>query len=137
MKGDFSRFTFDPSKHYAGVLHQQGRVWLDSEWNEDVLERLALLQRQLIDIVGPNGVPSPGAAFQLSPSTDPNNPDNFQVSAGRCYLHGILCQLEANTGYLTQPHLVDLPRIPIPTAGTPLTTLRYLEVLQRLTTFVD
>jgi hypothetical protein len=26
MKGDFSRFTFDPSKHYAGVMHQQGRL---------------------------------------------------------------------------------------------------------------
>ena len=65
MKGDFSRLTFDPTKHYTGVLHQQGRVWLDSDWNEDVLERLALLQRQLTDIIGLNGVPSPGAAFQI------------------------------------------------------------------------
>ena len=42
MKGGFSRFTFDPTKHYAGVLHQQGRVLLDSDWNEEVLERLVV-----------------------------------------------------------------------------------------------
>ncbi len=137
MKGDFSRFTFDPSKHYAGVMHQQGRVWLDSDWNEDVLERLALLQKQLIDIVGPSGVPSPGTAFQLSPSTDPNNLDNFQILAGRCYVHGILCELEANAGYLTQPDLIDPPRIPIPTDGSTLTALVYLETWQRLITYLE
>ena len=74
MKGDFSRITFDPAKHYGGVLHQQGRVWLDSDWNEDVLERLAAAQREIRDIVGFCGVPSPGSAFVLSASTSPCSP---------------------------------------------------------------
>ena len=30
MKGDFTRNTFDPTKHYSQVLMQQGRVQLDS-----------------------------------------------------------------------------------------------------------
>ena len=30
MKGDFSRITFDPKKHYSRVLMQQGRVQLDA-----------------------------------------------------------------------------------------------------------
>ena len=34
MKGDFSRQTFDPKKHYSAVLMQQGRVQLDADWNE-------------------------------------------------------------------------------------------------------
>ena len=111
MKGDFSRLTFDPSKHYVGVLHQQGRVWLDSDWNEDVLERLALLQEQLNDIVGRCGVPAPGAAFQLSPSTNPGALDDFHIAPGRCYVNGILCKLDSPITYLTQPDLLDAPRI--------------------------
>ena len=137
MKGDFSRFTFDPRKHYSGVLHQQGRVWLDSDWNEDVLERLALLQTELSDVIGACGVPSPGTAFPLSPSTNPNALDDFGISAGHCYVNGILCQLEANTSYLTQPDLPDPPRIPIPTDGSTLTALVYFEAWQRLITYLE
>ena len=36
MKGDFSRQTADPKKHYSGVLMQQGRVQLDADWNEQL-----------------------------------------------------------------------------------------------------
>ena len=31
MKGDFTRNTFDPRKHFARVLMQQGRVQLDAD----------------------------------------------------------------------------------------------------------
>ena len=34
MKGDFSRYRFDPAKHYTAVLEQQGRVQLDADANE-------------------------------------------------------------------------------------------------------
>jgi hypothetical protein len=34
MKGDFSFLAFDTAPHYSGVLHQQGRVLLDRDWNE-------------------------------------------------------------------------------------------------------
>ena len=137
MKGDFSRLTFDPRKHYTGVLHQQGRVWLDSDWNEDVLDRLVLLQQELNDVIGPSGVPAPGSGFQISPSTNPNAPDDFGISAGHCYVNGNLCQLEANTSYLSQPDLLDPPRIPIPSDGSTLTALVYLEVWQRLITYLE
>jgi hypothetical protein len=137
MKGDFSRFTFDPRKHYAGVLHQQGRVWLDSDWNEEVLERLALLQQELYDVVGSSGVPSPGTAFQISPSTDPQSPGNFRIAGGHCYVNGILCQLEGDTTYFGQPDLWDPLPIPFPGGGSTLTTLIYLEVWQRLITYLE
>ena len=31
MKGDFSRRTFDPRKHYSAVLQEQGRVLTDAD----------------------------------------------------------------------------------------------------------
>lgn len=33
MKGDFSTWTFDPADNFTGVLHQQGRVFLDADGN--------------------------------------------------------------------------------------------------------
>src|SRR6266852_864884 len=137
MKGDFSRSTFDRRKHYVGVLHQQGRVWLDSDWNEDVFERLAVLQTELCDVVGLSGVPSPGTAFQITPSTDPVNPDNFHIAGGRCYVNGILCQFEGDTTYFGQPDLWDPSPVAIPRDGSTLTALVYLEVWSRLITYLE
>lgn len=136
MRGDFSRFLFDPTKHYVAVLHQQGRVWLDSDWNEDVLQRLALVQQQLIDVVGPCGIPAPGTAFQLTASANANA-DDFRISAGRCYVNGIPCQLEANASYLTQPDFPNPPRIAMPNSGGTLAVLVYLEVWHRPITYLE
>ncbi|MCX6048065.1 MAG: DUF6519 domain-containing protein, partial [Chloroflexi bacterium] len=36
MKGDFTRSTFKPAKHYSSVRMQQGRVQLDADWNEQI-----------------------------------------------------------------------------------------------------
>src|SRR5947208_1742247 len=108
MKGDFSRIVFDRRNHYTGVLHQQGRVWLDSDWNEDVFERLDHLQQETLDIVGPCGVPAPGTAFQISPGVDPAHPENFAISGGddakgRAYVKGLLCRIDSPTTYFVQP----------------------------------
>lgn len=57
MKGDFTRFTHDPKKHFTGVLKQQGRVDLDSDWNEQVEIDEHLRQRSQRDIIGRCGAP--------------------------------------------------------------------------------
>jgi hypothetical protein len=136
MKGDFSRILFDPAKHYDAVLNQQGRVWLDSDWNEDVLERLEASQAEMRDIVGGAGVPAPGSGFVISASANPNAADDFQISAGRCYVDGILCRLEKAASYHTQPDFLDAPAISMPTSGT-VTALVYLEVWRRLITYLE
>ena len=66
-KGDFSRFPFDPKKHYSAVLLQQGRVQLDSDWNawSDVLNDR--LRRETADLVGSGGGPAGNAGFQILP----------------------------------------------------------------------
>jgi hypothetical protein len=134
MKGDFSRLTNNPNNHYVGVLHQQGRVFLDSDWNEDVLERLAVLRQELNDLIGDCGVPEPGTAFLVSPGLDPTD---FHIAAGRCYVHGNLCRLESDTTYLSQPDLLDPPPIIIPPHGSTEFCLVYLEVWHRLITYLE
>ncbi|MEZ5082194.1 MAG: DUF6519 domain-containing protein [Bacteroidales bacterium] len=65
MKGDFSRISYDPKKRYTRVLKQQGRVDLDSDWNEqssilDILDR-----KKATDVIGHCGVPKKGGGFQI------------------------------------------------------------------------
>ena len=55
MKGDFSRDTFDPTDHYAGVLKQQGKVDLDADWNEEHAIRQYIEETTTADVVGPCG----------------------------------------------------------------------------------
>ena len=136
MRGDFSRITFDPARHFSGVLHQQGRVWLDSDWNEDVLGRLEASETELRDIVGGAGVPAPGSGFVISAGVNPNAADDFQISAGHCYVDGILCRLEKPASYHTQPDFPDAPAIPIPASGS-VTAVVYLEVWRRLITYLE
>ena len=47
MKSDISRQTFDHKKHYSQVIMQQGRVQLDSDWNEqqDITARITLAEK--------------------------------------------------------------------------------------------
>jgi Family of unknown function (DUF6519) len=57
VKADRSRDTFDPKKHYRRVLHQQGRVVLDADDNEQVSIDLATSETTISDVIGPAGVP--------------------------------------------------------------------------------
>lgn len=58
MKGDFTRLTFDKKKHYRGVLMQQGRVQLDSDWNEQVQIAEYRYSTFFGDLVGQSGAPA-------------------------------------------------------------------------------
>lgn len=142
MRGDFSRNTFDRRKHYTGVLYQQGRVWLDSDSNEDVFDRIDQLQQETYDIIGDCGVPFPGTAFQISPGSDPAHPENFAISGGddskgRAYVQGVLCRLDRPATYFQQPDLLDPPQIPINRAGGDTFAIIYLEVWRRLITYLE
>ena len=57
MKGDFTRVTFDPIKHFSRVLMQQGRVTLDADSNEQSAILLHYLRNLAKDIIGPYGAP--------------------------------------------------------------------------------
>src|SRR5438105_11166756 len=76
MQGDYSRLTFDPSKHYRGVRMQQGRVQLDADWNEQIDILNYFFETQLKDLLGSSGAPQATAGFKI---TIENNDDRTQI----------------------------------------------------------
>ncbi len=136
MNGDFSRLTFDKKKHYSGVLMQQGRVQVDADWNEQQAINLYRTETGVKEIIGPTGVPKPqyGGGFMLSVASG-----SLNISPGRIYVHGILCENEKSVA-LTQQ--TDLPQSSGALVGFNLPTqsglyLAYLDVWQRHLTAID
>lgn len=83
MRGDYSRFTFDSKKHYSSVRMQQGRLQLDSDWNEAQDIRLHHERMLALDAIGPAGAPRDSAGFMLSYVKER---DDFLIGRGQ-----ILC----------------------------------------------
>ncbi len=131
MRGDFSRDTFRPAKGYTSVRSQQGRVQTDAEWNEqsDILNHLR--HTALTDVIGPCGAPENGGGFEIG--VTPAGTD-LTVSAGRFYVHGILCESEGFR-YSEQPGVDGPPPPELP--NQPTGVLVYLDVFQRHMTFLD
>lgn len=117
MKGDFTRNTFDPFKHYTRVLMQQGRVQLDSDWNEQTAITLHYLQALGADLIGPFGGPRDNPGFRVSTGVTNGTPKpgelqittaeqsdltragvlplkdgDLLLGGGRYYVGGLLCE---------------------------------------------
>ncbi len=94
FRGDFSRDTFDPSKHFMRVLMQQGRVSLDADWNEQTDILLHYMQTLARDLIGPFAGPEEAGerGFNIAPSS--KSTKSFSISTGRYYVDGILCENE-------------------------------------------
>ena len=95
MKADFSRTTFSPLKHFTRVLMQQGRVQLDADWNEQAAIQLRYLRALAADLVGEHGGPSGNWGLGISALATPPVLNDFRIGAGRYYVDGILCEVEA------------------------------------------
>src|SRR5690349_4080803 len=106
MKGDFSRQTFNPAKHYSGVLMQQGRVLLDADWNEQQVIQQRRTETESNDVVGATGAPDNDAGFAITLDTDGTT---LLIGPGRYYVDGILCENELAVAYNNQPDLPDPP----------------------------
>jgi len=91
---DISRVTFDPKKHYIGVVLQQGRVQLDADWNEQQAIYQHRTETEALDVIGQCGVPQMGGGFRIG--FTPDNTD-LTISPGRMYVNGILCELNEAT----------------------------------------
>ena len=86
MNGDYSRLTFDPSRNHSSVRMQQGRVLLDSDWNEqaDLINRRT--RAAIIDTFGRLRVASP-EAFAIS-----LGPGGLMIGRGRMYVDGLIAE---------------------------------------------
>lgn len=117
MKGDFSRWYFDRKDNFAGVLHQQGKVLLDSDWNA---------QTQIInywqhtagqDVIGAEvaavAADTPDA-FKVTQAEVIGDRVKLTLSPGRIWADGLLVYLDGTTpvsriaSYL-QPPIQDPP----------------------------
>ncbi|HTP11617.1 MAG TPA: DUF6519 domain-containing protein, partial [Anaerolineae bacterium] len=148
MKGDFTRLTYDPVKHYSSVRLQQGRVLLDADWNEELDILTHRIETEAIDVIGACGVPKHHPGFALSTDTStvsandqarliakgvwPLKAGDFLIGAGRAYVDGILCENDQLITFTSQD---DLPGVqPIQAGGT---YVAYLDVWQRHLTALE
>jgi hypothetical protein len=133
MKGDFSRRTFDPRKHYSAVLMQQGRVQLDADWNEQRAIDRHRIETETRDVVGPSGAPFEAAGFGITVTPD----GKLVIGAGRYYVDGILCENDSDVTYGDQSHLPGSPDVPASIQAGETVGLVYLDVWRRHVTALD
>ena len=135
MKGDFSRRTFDPTRHFTTVRMQQGRVQLDADWNEQADLEEYRVETEAADVIGRCGAPLDAAAFgivldlgdldpaekawlaALDPTYTTIVAGDFVLTPGRYYVDGILCESEHAVPYTRQPDLPGLKPIDVSESG--------------------
>jgi hypothetical protein len=128
VKGDFTRETFRPQRHFWGVLRQQGRVDIDADWNEQVRIARHHDVARTADLVGPSGGPIAGAGFGLTVDAA----GAITVGAGRYYVAGVLVENESEVALAAQPD----PPAGLPPTGAGL-HLAYLDAWDRHVTALD
>ena len=101
MKGDFTRFTFEPNKQYTSVLMQQGRLQLDADWNEQMSILTYLNQTQIQDMIGAlagsprqKGGKRDQEGFKIFATPDG---EDLIIQPGSYYVGGLLSQLKEGT----------------------------------------
>ena len=113
MRGDFSRKTFRPTKHYSGVLMQQGRVQVDADWNEQQEIFRHLADTAAADVIGASGAPDVSSGFGIAPTS---SADDLTIGAGHFYVDGVLCENEEAVPFTEQPDLRSTGDPLLPTA---------------------
>src|SRR4051795_13356626 len=88
MSFDCSRFTFNAWRDFLGVVMQQGRVQLDSDWNEFVAGLLRRIQAGSLDTFGGPMVPRVTPTGFLIEA----NAGRITIGVGRMYVDGLLAE---------------------------------------------
>ncbi|MFQ5793427.1 MAG: DUF6519 domain-containing protein [Candidatus Bipolaricaulia bacterium] len=127
MKGDFSKWSFDPKKNFNGVLHQQGRVLLDSDWNARTRITNDWQDQAGRDAIGPGVAAVPASepdSFKVQRALlDASNEVELTITPGRLWADGLLLCLPGEAPDPTadvrriatylQPPIQDPPADPI------------------------
>ncbi|HMC54290.1 MAG TPA: DUF6519 domain-containing protein, partial [Gemmatimonadaceae bacterium] len=88
MSFDASRFRFNPQSDYLGVVMQQGRVQLDSDWNELVSQLTRRIHVGTLDTFSVCVVPRVTPhGFEIRAQGG-----KLQIGSGRIYVDGILAE---------------------------------------------
>jgi Family of unknown function (DUF6519) len=137
FRGDFSRDTYDPFRHFSRVLMQQGRVQLDADWNEQVSifwHYLRGLARHIgSEHWGPlsNGV----RGFKIAQNA---GKDDLEIGPGAYYVMGTLCENRDRELLYSQQYGYPFPdSIAIEDIQGGIGYLAYLDVWERHLTYVE
>ena len=88
MTTDISRKSFDHRKNYSGLISEQGRVQLDSDWNEATAITDRRWRAETLDIFGRCRVPrETPEAFRIAIDAG-----NLSIGLGRMYVDGHLAE---------------------------------------------
>src|SRR5215472_7000298 len=82
MSSDRARVTYDPRRHYTGVVAQQGRVSLEADWNEAQAISGAEIEARTLDFIGRAASPDNGYQIKAMATGD------LQIRCGTVYLGG-------------------------------------------------
>jgi hypothetical protein len=129
MSFDNSRFTFNPLNDYFGVVMEQGRVQLDSDWNEWLAELNRRIQAGTLDTLGRAVYPATTPyAFQITATAT-----TLMIGPGRMYVDGILVENHGDpAAAVWDPALAEMsdapqPPLPAPSGGAaPTGSVNYL-----------
>ena len=85
MSFDSSRFAFNPWNDFSGVVMPQGRVQLDSDWNEWLAELARRIRAGTLDTLGRAVYPlTTPNAFLITPTSG-----SISIGVGRMYIDGL------------------------------------------------
>ncbi len=117
MKGDFSKLRFNPLENFSGVMHQQGRVLLDQDWNAS--SQIIRHQRQILgrDAIGPHVAAVPVElrdSFKVTQATSDGVTVEITLEPGRVWLNGRMLQVDERPDPLVAEYLA--PPIQTPPA---------------------
>jgi len=128
MSFDCSRFDFDPWNDYLGVVMQQGRVQLDSDWNEWLSELARRTQAGTLDIIGRAAYPATTPfAFQIAATTSGSGANQITIGPGRMYVDGLLAENHgAAASAQWDPALAEMSGSPQPPGSAPTGTIDYM-----------
>jgi hypothetical protein len=124
MRGDFSSWRDEHKQNFVGVLHQQGRVLLDADWNAQTELTNDWQDTAGMDIIGAGvaAVPSDRPnSFQITGAEVKTLPDRVEltVTPGRLWADGLLYRLEGPVAGVKRTALYLESPIQDPTAGFP------------------
>lgn len=156
FRGDFTRNTYDKSKHFLRVLMQQGRVQLDADWNEQISILLEHLQTLAQDLIGLHGGSEDNYGFEfLATQEQINNlsglsnqekiqlinrlrSEGYLIGKGNYYVEGKLCENEDYVPFAKQPDFT--PELRLDTCEIEVdggSYLAYLDVWERHITHIE
>lgn len=155
FRGDFTRDTFHPEKHFLRVFTQQGRVQLDADPNEQSSILIHYLHSLAVDLMGPHAAPFEGGGFTIL-ATDAQidalgldaelktklktalKENVFIISKGKYYVNGILCNNDIYIPFFDQPALsFPLPESRKNSLESGKKYLIYLDVWERHINYIQ